>query len=95
MLFQDSVFRKKYRKRWFELRNNVLSHENINGLIDSTYKLLSEAQKKNFERWPILGRKVWPNRRPVPKTYDAEIDALKSWIDRRLKWMDADIEKLN
>ncbi|OQX78441.1 MAG: hypothetical protein B6D61_05465 [Bacteroidetes bacterium 4484_249] len=95
MLFQDSVFRKKYRKRWFELRNNVLSHENINGLIDSTYKLLSEAQKKNFERWPILGRKVWPNRRPVPKTYDAEIDALKSWIDRRLNWMDADIEKLN
>ncbi len=95
ILFEDTIFRKRYRKRWFELRNNVLSSENITGLIDSTYNLLNEAQKKNFERWPVLGRKVWPNRRPIPKTYNAEIDALKSWINSRLNWMDADIEKLN
>ncbi len=89
-LMADSVFMKQTIQRWKNLRGNILSKDRLFGLIDSYVDTLSEAQVRNFERWPVLGTHIWPNYF-VGNTYQEEIDYLKSWIDKRLVWMDTQL----
>jgi hypothetical protein len=49
--------------------------------------LLQEAQRRNFERWPILGRPVNPNYF-VGSTYEEEVSWMKKFIQTRLDWME-------
>ena len=93
-LFQDDYFTRKYIERWKELRQNILSNENINEIIDDNEKLLSDAQARNFEKWDILGKYVWPNARPYAGTYEEEIEKLKNWFFERTKWIDENIDSL-
>ena len=93
-LLSDENFKRQLVKRWGELRRDELSTANIIGTIDQTVEYLAEAQKRNFEKWPVLGRGVWPNPRPYPRTYSAEVAHLKAWLETRLKWIDRNIESL-
>src|SRR5207244_3850543 len=58
-LFQDPDFGQKYVDRWAVLRTNVFATSNILARIDAWAAMLNEAQGRNFQRWPILGRTVW------------------------------------
>jgi hypothetical protein len=89
-LMQDTSFVNQLHKRWFELRNDILMKENIYNIIDSLTNHLDEAQKRNFKRWPVLGKEVWPNYY-VGKKYGDEIDYLKQWFNKRIDWMDENI----
>jgi hypothetical protein len=51
-------------------------------------RYLDESQKRNFERWPILGVTVNPNWF-VADTYGEEVTWLRDWIAKRLTWIDA------
>jgi hypothetical protein len=53
--------------------------------------LLDEAQKRNFQKWPILGEHVASNYY-VGESYREEIDWLKKWIESRVKWIDGQVE---
>jgi len=48
---------------------------------------LGDAPARNFKRWPILGRRVWPNTY-VGQTYEDEINYLKEFTHKRLEWID-------
>jgi hypothetical protein len=87
VLFNDKTFRNKLNIRWNELRKKEFSLTTINSYIDSLTTLLDEAKTRNFQKWPILGEYVWPNYY-VGNTYPEEISYLKSWIKRRVEWMD-------
>ena len=89
-LFEDPAFERRYWKRYYELRASLFSKETLFGLIEQNAALVSEAQQRNFQRWPILGRYVWPNSPSYRqrKTYRSEVDAIKSWLDERLHWID-------
>ena len=93
-LFQDDYFTEKYIERWKELRKDILSSENINIVIDSNARLLSDAQARNFDKWDILGKYVWPNARPYAATYEEEIEKLKNWFFERTRWIDKNIDSL-
>jgi hypothetical protein len=86
-LFEDADFGQHYVDRYAELRASVFSLSNINARIDGHVTELSEAQARNFKRWPILGRRVWPNTF-VGATYEEEIAYMKDFIRRRLEWID-------
>ncbi len=86
-LFEDALFRQKMKERWATARTGPLSIGNITLIIDSLTTLLDEAQRRNFVRWSVLGRYVWPNYF-VGGTYQSEIGYLKSWIADRVGWMD-------
>ncbi len=94
MLFEDEYFVDSYIARWKELRKNVLSNENLECIIDEMVSELSEVQKRNFEKWQILGKYVWPNPEPYAKTYLEEISNLKEWLIKRTKWIDENINTL-
>ncbi|NUM79105.1 CotH kinase family protein, partial [candidate division KSB1 bacterium] len=76
--------------RWQSLRKTVFDVQRIHAFIDSTAQLLEESQKRNFERWPILGIYVWPNAY-IGQNYREEVEYLKQWVNLRILWMDANL----
>lgn len=74
--------------RWDELREHVLSWQNIEHIIDSCVTLMGPAIDRNFEKWQVLGIDVWPNV-VWPETYEEEITLLKTFITDRLPWLDS------
>jgi spore coat protein CotH len=92
--FRDEDFVEEYKNRWKQLRENVLSDENISRTIESNKELLAAAQIRNFDRWDILGKYVWPNPEPYSLTYEEEITKLKKWLLTRAEWIDNSIDSL-
>ncbi len=90
-LMRDTSFVASLRCRWKEKRQSVLSMAHFEHLIDSVTSLLSEAQQRHFQRWPILGQYVWPNPEPIPTSYLQEMTTLKAWLATRLAWIDENI----
>jgi hypothetical protein len=86
-LFEDPDFGQRYVDRWGELRETVFSSSNMLGKVDAMVAELGEARIRNFKRWPILGRTIWPNKY-VGETYQDEIRYLKEFIIKRLAWID-------
>jgi len=93
-LFQDEDFAEKYISRWKELMKDVLSDANIDYIIDDYASLLADAQARNFEKWEILGKYIWPNSEPYAESYEEEIDKLKLWFHQRTEWIDKNIDFL-
>ena len=89
LMLLDQNFRAKLKKRWQSLRGEQLNEENLSSLIDSLSAHLQEAQQRNFHKWDILGKYVWPNPEPeTRKTYQDELQYLKSFIFDRLQVLD-------
>ena len=92
-MLEDSVFTSQMGNRWRSLRDEKLNNERLFFIIDSLYNLLDEAQKRNFERWKVLGEYIWPNYF-IGDSFSDEIGYLKDWIEKRLNFLDEDIPKL-
>ncbi|HET9802569.1 MAG TPA: CotH kinase family protein, partial [Candidatus Acidoferrum sp.] len=86
-LFEDPDFGQRYVDRWSELRTNVFSTPRILARIDEIAATLQEAQKRNFEKWPILGRSINPNYF-VGSSYEDEVNWMKKFIATRLEWIE-------
>jgi hypothetical protein len=90
-LLQDKNFTQKLAKRWKELRKGILATSKLLDEIDRTAEYLSEAQKRNFQRWPVLGRTTFGDPNRGDATYQQEVKQIKIWLNARLKWMDKHI----
>ncbi|MFO1499841.1 MAG: CotH kinase family protein [Verrucomicrobiota bacterium] len=90
-LSQDPEFMQRLAARWLELRKDVLSPQSIQHRIDEIAEELREAQKRNFQRWPILGQSVNPNWF-VGSSYQEEVDWMKNWIEERIAWIDSQFQ---
>ena len=90
-LLADRTFAKQFADRWRELRKDTLATAKIMATIDETVELLDEAQRRNFQRWPIFGQYIWPNPYPLPRSYEGEIKRLKSFLKARVEWIDGRI----
>ena len=86
-LFEDPDFGQRYVDRLAEVRATVFSRSNLTARLDALVADLGGARVRNFERWPILSRRIWPNTF-VGKSYDDEINYMKDFIFRRLDWVD-------
>jgi hypothetical protein len=86
-LFEDPDFGQRYVDRLGELRATVFSNSNLMARIDALVAELGGAVGRNYERWPILSRRIWPNTF-VGQTYEDEINYLKGFLRQRLEWID-------
>jgi len=93
-IFQDESFVSEFINKWKYYRNNSISDENINYIIDQNVRILDDAQIRNFKKWDTLGKGVWPSCPPIPDTYEEEIEKLKNWFFKRTKWIDENIDYL-
>lgn len=94
-LLSDPNFTDRLKLRWATLRTSTLSEAAILLTMDKHINLLKNTNSidKHFERWKILGVKL-PFNNFVGKTHQEEVDFLKSWIKKRLTWMDSEIVNL-
>ena len=92
---EDPEFISALKERWTFLRSDLFSNDSINSDIESLSLLLEEngAINRNFGKWLILGKYIWPNNF-IGNRYSEEIDYLKNWIEKRLSWMDSEINAL-
>ena len=92
-LLDDFTFAEKTYKRWKNLRSNQWSDAKLNGFIDSTATVITEAQTRNFQRWPVLGQFVWPNYY-IGKTHQDEVNWMKGWLTQRVAWIDGQLKEI-
>ncbi|MCC6699921.1 MAG: CotH kinase family protein, partial [Fluviicola sp.] len=90
-MMQDPWFQDELKCRWTTLRQGMLSEDSLFHFIDSVATYIDDAKDRHFELWPILGIYTWPNPSPLPIDYAGEITALKTWIQLRTQWLDANI----
>lgn len=92
-LFFEPVFKNQLVGRWNALRENVLKTSKLLAYIDSTAAVLNEAQARNFQKYPILGKEIWRSTPGFDQrtTYQLEVNYLKTFLTNRLQWMDETI----
>ncbi|MCA9236434.1 MAG: CotH kinase family protein [Planctomycetales bacterium] len=88
-LFDDPDFTQRWVDRWQELRSGVLSDANIQATIDVQANQLTEAQARNFAKWPSVAPNGGPYAQPGLSGWQAEISQLAGWFLARAQWMDA------
>jgi len=86
-LLDSQTFAEAAQARWWELREDLLHKDSLVQRINETATLLGEASERNFERWPVLGKWVWPNYF-VGATFEEEVSYLRDWILGRIDWLD-------
>lgn len=91
-LLMDENFKRRLVKRWRTLRKKELATSELLDEIDRTAGYLYDAQKRNFQKWRVLGYRVFGNPGPYLPTYEQEVQQLKTWLQARVKWMDGRID---
>jgi hypothetical protein len=90
-MFQDPAFAGRVKSRW----NQMKTEKTVDSLVEymtARRFYLSKVQVRNFQKWPILGTWVWPNR-VVTGSYEGEVLAAQNWLWSRMRWMDAQFAK--
>ncbi len=98
-LFHEKNFSNAVKARWQELRQNILDPNSLSRYIDTLVDTLNEAQRRNFTIWTAPGQPKAPSDGfwPMPdvfytfKHYVDEVNYLKSWIFRRITWIDQNL----
>ena len=88
-MFFDPGFKKAVVERWNELYPDLQTK--VPAFLDRQLELMGGAEARNFDRWKILGVKVWPNYYYFP-TYGEEYAFLKEFYEARLAWLN---ERIN
>lgn len=90
-LRKDPDFFNQLVTSWKGYRTSILSDVRVEHVIDSLSTLLTDAQQRNFEAFPVLNQYVWANNY-VGGTYENEINYLKNWIFDRMEWIDSKLK---
>lgn len=93
-LLTDSSFVNLASKRWKDMRKSFLTADRIHAYIDSTQNVLKEPLARNFVKFPLFGKKLWPNYYVAPSLTE-DVIWLKNWITQRLLWLDAQLNQFN
>lgn len=100
-LLQDPNFVNALKCRYLELREGILGDEYINNFIDAYADTLNESQARHFQQWNTLlsdgsGGGGWNN--PLwfsayrVESYSEEITTIKNWLDKRLQFLDDNLQ---
>ncbi len=82
-MFRDIDFFQRYIDRFQGLREAQFSDAHTGRLIDQMAAELREAQQRNLDRW---------NQRPrsqFGRTYQGEVNHMKDWLARRMRFMES------
>lgn len=84
-VMSNKAFKELYAQRWAEVRAKAMSEKNIFSIIDEWEELLDEAAGRNFTKWRLVNSRTG---------FQSEISQLKTWISRRLAWMDTQFDAI-
>ncbi|MBL4624661.1 MAG: T9SS type A sorting domain-containing protein, partial [Flavobacteriales bacterium] len=89
----DTLFQNAVRCRLEELRTGFLHTDSINNYLDSMASYISEAQARNFTKYPIMGMYVWPNSLfyANSNSHTEVMTNMKTFLADRSIWLDNNI----
>lgn len=90
-LVQIPEFAAHLKARWQHLLARLPETRRF---IDRSAAVMHEAQTRNFQKWDILDKYVWPNR-VVTGSYAGEIGYLNDWLDERAAWVSQQLQQPN
>jgi hypothetical protein len=91
-LLEDTLFANELRCRYDDMRRGILKESYIYAKIDSVAQLVNESQVWHYQTWGHLGIATGtPEVQAPSQTYAEEVQRLKSWFQRRLEWLDANM----
>jgi hypothetical protein len=96
-LYRDPALVDAIARRWRALRAAGLRRAVLGSVGRHAARLTrTGAAGRNFRRWPVLGTRVWPNPPEAVRrtSYADEVAALRSWLTRRIAWMDTHVHEL-
>jgi hypothetical protein len=79
-LFEDANFRSAYWQRWDALRCRRLTTETVTALVMQLAAEVAPVAPRHFARFPTT--------RPGEGTFASEVRILRSWLYRRMLWLD-------
>ena len=91
-LADDARFQARLVARWSELRQTTLSAEAIEARIQLYLATIGDRIDENFVRWPIEDIQFLDNQLPPRASFDEEMTSVRTWLDGRLPWVDANID---
>ena len=86
-LHSDKTYRRNFQLRWKSVYQKQFSARNIHRQIDKSVQTLGDAVVRNFERWPT-------HQHHHPLSFTDEVAYIKSWVEKRLRWLDQEINEL-
>lgn len=89
-LANEQGFRSTMACRWKSLRTGEWSDPAWRARFDSLAERAGSAQARNFQRWNVLKKRMWPEVY-VAGTYQGEIDTMKNWLSARIAWIDGQL----
>nr|WP_284509497.1 CotH kinase family protein [Caballeronia sp. GAFFF2] len=86
----DPTFETRIRAKW--VQEKAAHIDTLPSYFDSSAAALqtSGSEQRNFVRWPILDKQVWPNP-VVTGSYQGEMDYVKNWLQQRITWLDENL----
>lgn len=97
MLLKDEGFVERIIERYWELRETVFSDEYLDNFIDDTVVYLGDAIERNFSVWGYSFEPEHDMLQPTsrnPRTYEDSIEQMRSYLHKRLEWIDDNIDSL-
>jgi hypothetical protein len=92
-LFRDTTLTHEFARKWIALRKSFLADDAFFALIDSLTNNIEQSRVENYEVWPIINKQyVWPV--VYTYTYDQDVNHIKDWVSKRMKWIDENVEKI-
>lgn len=96
-LVKDPEFVQKVIDRYYEVHDHITkmySDDNDEGIssIRKYAQMLDISQKMNFDKWG-MGNRGW-EAVLGQGSYEAEVEYLEEWLEKRVNWLDENIESL-
>ncbi|WP_158615483.1 CotH kinase family protein [Acidipila sp. EB88] len=85
--FTDPGFAADVTTQWNALKNNGVFTQWLSS-IQQQGSALAQSGQNNFNRWPILGETVWPNKVALG-SYAGEVAYLTNWLNTRIAYLDS------
>lgn len=93
LMLRDTVLKNKLADRWWELRQRFLSNDSLFYFIDSLYQVTHDSRILNYRVWPVEDKYLFGPDHYVASA-DEEVAFIKDWLQKRLAWIDANIDKI-
>jgi hypothetical protein len=87
----DPAFMAQVSTRWQELRQTLLSQEQLDRRVDDLIAPLAAAAVRDFERWPVSVAAGSFFQIPADPTWEGQVQVIRDWLVERSAWLDSQL----
>ncbi len=87
----DPAFMAQVSTRWQELRQTLLSQQQLEQRIVALTAPLAAAAVRDFERWPVSVAASSFFQIPADPTWEGQVQVIRDWLVERSAWLDSQL----